>query len=162
MAGGDGAGEMRKVGWCRPGKALNAGISSAQPGASLPVPRCGLRGEIRGGECGLPRRCPALVPTRASPKRPAPLSRKSADRQPASQHSLGVGSGRGLCSSQRRAAREAALEPEHRAGAAGQEAAGRAPSGPGKLTWHNRRIKAAQLRLEEPAQLSSRRSLLPD
>ena len=42
------------------------------------------------------------------------------------------------------------------------ERRGRAPNQPGKGTWHNRRIKAVQLRLAEPAQLSSLRSLLPD
>lgn len=84
------------------------------------------------------------------------------DKHPASQHSPGVGQGGGLCYNWRPDAQAEAPNPGDPAGAAVGEAEGRAPSGPGKLTWRNPRIKAVQLRLAEPAQLSSRCSLLPD
>lgn len=74
------------------GKALNAGIPilCSASGQSQRTGTAALRGEIRRGECGLPCRCLACVPTRASPEtRPAPRSRKSMDKHPVFQHSLG-------------------------------------------------------------------------
>lgn len=159
MAGGHRAGGAGKVGWGRPGKALNAGISLRHSAgrmfsAALPEENVAVLARVRPES---PRKEPgSALHLRAENRRiSTPLHSTPQDGQ-GSRLALE------LVTCCPRGGAEG-RSPGGRNGSGKRR--GRVPSRPGKsrkLTWHNPRIKAVQLRLAEPAQLSSRRSLLPD
>lgn len=159
--GGDRAGEVGNVGWSQPGQGPErwhfSPLLSIRP-VSNNRHRCSRRRDPkRRTRPSLP--VSGLCPHAGEPRNSPSASKQKIDGQ-APRFPAQPGVGR-VAIYFRASDWLPGKDAESTAGL-GSGRDGRTPNGPEKSAWHNRRIKAVQLWPAEPAQLSSRRSLLQD